>query len=102
MPVRLGGEVRYLWLAMALLFVRARLTPSGVLIREKICRGRRSGWRLGDPGLRFSDRLQRLVVFSLQLGQLADVMPFAGVENEEETGERRERRKPRTKHAREE
>lgn len=38
----------------------------------------------------------------LQFRQLADVMSFAGGENENETGECRERRKPRTKHAREE
>ena len=41
-------------------------------------------------------------MFLLQLGHFADVMAFAGGENEDETGERRERRNPNTKHAREE
>jgi hypothetical protein len=38
-------------------------------------------------------------MFPLQLGQFADVMAFAGSENDEETGESRERRDPKTKHA---
>ena len=38
----------------------------------------------------------------LQFRQLSDVMSFAGGENENETGECRERRKPKTKHAPEE
>jgi hypothetical protein len=58
--------------------------------------------RLGNPGLRFIVRLQGVEMLFLQFGQLADVMSFAGGENENETGECRERRKPRTKHAREE
>ncbi len=36
-------------------------------------------------------------MFSLHLGQLADVVPFAGVEDEKQTGERNERK--RAKHA---
>ena len=39
-PVRFGGDVRYLWLAMALLFVRAFRFSSGLLLREKIGRRR--------------------------------------------------------------
>jgi hypothetical protein len=46
--------------------------------------------------------LERMEVFPLQLRQFTNVMPFAGIENDEQTGERRERRNPKTKHAREE
>jgi hypothetical protein len=41
-------------------------------------------------------------MFPLQLGHFADVMSLAGSENDEQTGECRERRNPKTKHAREE
>ncbi len=70
--------------------------------REKIRRGRGGSWRLGHPGLGFRRSVQWLEMLFLQFRQLAHVMSFARGENEEETGERRERRKPRTKHAREE
>jgi len=41
-------------------------------------------------------------MFLLQLGHFAQVMALAGSENDEQTGERRERRKPKTQHARQE
>jgi len=41
-------------------------------------------------------------MFLLQLGHFAQVMALAGSENDEQSGERHERRKPNTKHAREE
>ncbi len=50
----------------------------------------------------FSGRLQRVEVFLLQFGQFPDVMPLARGEDDDQTGESRERRKPKTKHAREE
>lgn len=50
----------------------------------------------------FGGRLQRMEMFLLQLGQFPDVMPLARSEDDDQTGEGRERRKPKTKHAREE
>jgi len=41
-------------------------------------------------------------MFLLQLGHFAQAMALARSENDEQTGERREWRKPKTKHAREE
>jgi len=38
----------------------------------------------------------------LQLGHFAQAMALAGRENDEQTDQRRERRKPKTKHARQE
>jgi len=38
----------------------------------------------------------------LQLGQFPDVMTFAGVKDEQETGQSREGKRPKTKHARKE
>jgi hypothetical protein len=38
-------------------------------------------------------------VLPLQFRQFADVMTLAGSEDDEQTGKRRERRQPRTKHA---
>jgi len=39
-------------------------------------------------------------MFLLQLRQLPHVMPFAGGENQDQTGERRERKESETKHDR--
>ncbi len=44
-------------------------------------------------------RLERMEVLPLQLGHFTEVMPFAGSEDQKQTGERRQRRKPKTKHA---
>jgi hypothetical protein len=41
-------------------------------------------------------------MFLLQLGHFTQVVALAGSENDEQTGEHRERRKPKTKHARQE
>jgi hypothetical protein len=41
-------------------------------------------------------------MFPLQLRQFADVMALTGGEDEDETGQSRERRNPKTKHAPEE
>jgi hypothetical protein len=41
-------------------------------------------------------------MFLLQFGHFAQVMALARSENDEQTGERHERKRPKTKHAREE
>jgi hypothetical protein len=41
-------------------------------------------------------------MFFLQLGHFAQAMALTGSENHEQPGERRERRKPKTQHARKE
>lgn len=51
-------------------------------------------------GGRFFAMGERIEVLALQFGQFPDGMPFAGSENNDQAGERRERRKPRTKHER--
>jgi hypothetical protein len=43
--------------------------------------------------------LERAEMLSLQFRQLAEVMAFAGTEDDEQTGERRQRGQPRSKHA---
>lgn len=50
-------------------------------------------------GRLFPGRLERMEVFLLQLGHFTEVMPFARSEDQKQTGERRQRRKPKTKHA---
>jgi hypothetical protein len=47
-------------------------------------------------------RLQRMHMFALDFRQFARVMTFAGSEDEKQTGERRERKQPKTRHARQE
>jgi hypothetical protein len=49
--------------------------------------------------VRFFLERERVEVLSLQFGHFTEVMPFTRGENDEQTGERRERRKPKTKHA---
>ncbi len=50
----------------------------------------------------FRGGLERMEMFLLQFRQLPDMMTFAGGEDDEQTGQGRERRNPKTKHAPEE
>lgn len=81
--------------------IREFKIPSlGLLFREKI-RGRgRGSWMGGRDGfvlLRLG-LIKGMEMFFLHLGHFAQVMAFTGVEEEEQTGEREERKQ--SKHAR--
>lgn len=78
---------------------RLKIPSLGLLLRKKI-RGRgRSTWGGGLEDFAFlGPGIERMEVFLLHLRHFARVMAFTGVAEEEQTGERDERKQ--SKHAR--